>query len=184
MSVFHRKGNHTYFVYGSNLNPELFVDRCGTPETLGVARLADHRLGFFGHSATWDGGEEAVVPHSGEEVWGVLYRLSFEEADRLDERQGVRTDGCGPYFLFPVFVLDLNGVSHAALLYRKDVCGESGLPSHEQRAYIVAGARAHGLPEAYVNKLMSLPAKKAAYAVPRAESRWRNLLSSVCRACV
>lgn len=183
MSVFQSKGHHTYFVYGSNMHPEQLAERCGVPEALGIARLADHKLAFFGHSPTWDGAEEAVVPQEGEEVWGVLYRLSFAEADQLDAWQGVRADGCGSYFLFPVFAIDLKGISHASLLYKRDFCGEPGLPSHEQRAYIVAGARAQGLPEAHIDRLLSLPAKKAAYPVPRSESRWRNLLSSVCRAC-
>ena len=183
MSVFTSKGHHTYFVYGSNMNPELIFSRCGSPEPLGVARLADHRLGFFGHSPIWDGGEEVVVPQKGEEVWGTLYRLSFPEADRLDEWQGVRSDGCGPYFLFPVFAVDLGGVSHAALLYRRDHCGVPSLPSDAQRDYIVVGARAQGVPAAYVEHLQKLPVKKASYPVPRTESRWRGLLSSVCRAC-
>lgn len=183
MSVFQSKGHHTYFVYGSNMNPEQIFRRCGSPEPLGVARVADYRLSFFGHSATWDGGEEAVVPHSGAEVWGMLYRMSFREADLLDEWQGVRTDGCGSYFLFPVFAVGLDGVSQAALLYRSDLMAKPCLPSDAQRDYIVAGARAQGLPAAYVECLQGMPAKKAAYPVPRDGSRWRGLLSSVCRAC-
>ena len=183
MSVFQSKGHHTYFVYGSNMNPSQIDCRCGKPARLGVARLADHRLAFFGHSTTWDGGEETVMSHSGEEVWGVLYRLSFPEADRLDEWQGVRSDGSGPYFLFPVFVVTVQGESLAALIYRKDVGGLSTLASDGQRDFIVAGAVAQGLPETYVEHLKRLAVKKAAYPVPRAESGWRGLLSSVCHAC-
>jgi hypothetical protein len=183
MSAFESKNHHTYFIYGANLNPELLFRRCGTPKPVGVARLADYRLGFFGHSAVWDGGEEAAVPQAGEEVWGMLYRLSFPEADLLDEWQGVRPDGCGPYYLFPVFATDLEGCSHAALMYRKDVCGVSGLPSDAQLNYIVDGAQAQGLPSLYIERLKGMPSKKAAYPVPRADSRWRSLLASVCRAC-
>jgi len=183
MSDFQSNGCHTYFVYGSNMNPVQVADRCGSPESLGVARVAGHSLAFFGHSATWDGAEETVVPRAGGEVWGVLYRLSFSEADRLDDRQGVRTDGAGTFFLFPVFAVDLQGVSHAALLYKKSFCGEPSLPSDAQRDNIVVGARAQGVPAAYVEHLRGLPAKKASYLVPRAESRWHGLLSTVCRAC-
>jgi len=183
MSELKRNIQHTYFIYGSNLNPEQLFRRCGTPEPVGVARVADYRLGFFGHSAVWDGGEEAAVPHAGEEVWGMLFRLSLSEADLLDEWQGVRPDGCGPYFLFPVFATDLQGHSHAALLYRKDVCAVSGLPSDAQLNYIVDGAQAQSLPSLYIERLKRLPFKKAAYPVPRADSRWRRLLTSVCRAC-
>jgi len=183
MSVFQSNGHHTYFVYGSNMNPAQIADCCGSAVPIGVARLANHRLAFFGHSAMWDGAEETVVPQPGEEVWGVLYNLSFSQADRLDEWQGVRPDGAGPFFLFPVFAVDLQGVSHAALLYKKDYCGEPGLPSDAQRDNIVVGARAQGVPEEYVDLLRGIPVKKASYPVPRAANRWQGLFSAVCRAC-
>lgn len=183
MSVFQRQTHPVYFLYGSNMNPEQIASRCGAAEPLGAARLADFRLAFFGRSAVWDGAEEAAVPQEGDEVWGALYRLTFEQADRLDEWQGVRPDGCGPYFLFPVDAVDLHGHSHAALLYRKDFCGEPGLPSDAQLDYIVAGAVAQGLPDAYVERLRSLPARKASYAVPRKDTPRRGLLSIRCSGC-
>ncbi len=183
MSVFQGKGHHTYFIYGSNMNPAQIAERCGTPELLGVARLTDHRLAFFGHSAIWDGGEETVVQQPGEEVWGVLYRMAFSEADRLDESQGVRLDGCGPYFLFPVFALDLHGVSHAALLYKKDFCDEPSLPSDAQMAFICASAVAQRLPSDYIGRLERVDTKKARYPVPRREGRERNFFASLCRGC-
>jgi len=183
VSVFKSKGHHTYFVYGSNMNPAQLADRCGAAEVLGVARLADHRLAFFGYSAVWDGGEEALVPHIGEEVWGVLYRMSFAAADQLDEWQGVRADGCGSYFLFPVFAVDLHGVSHAALLYRKASCGEPSLPSNAQLAFILAGAVAQRLPPKYIDHLRQVNTKKARYPVPRRESDARLFLSRLCAGC-
>jgi len=178
MNVFQSKGHHTYFVYGANMNVEQLASRCGSPEPLGVARVADHRLAFFGHTAVWDGGEEAVVPQPGAEVWGMLYRMTFEQADRLDEWQGVRSDGSGPYFLFPVLAVDREGASHAAMLYRKDVCGEPARPSDAQRDFIVAAARAQGLPDGYVERLKGLEAKKAGYPVPALGegARWRAVL--------
>ncbi len=183
MSVFQRQAHPLYFAYGANMHPEQIAGRCGASEPFGVARLADFRLAFCGRSAMWDGAEEVAVPAAGGELWGTLYRLSLEQADRLDEWQGVRPDGSGAYFLFPVEVVDLQGHSHAALLFRKDFCGEPGLPSDAQRDYIVAGAVAQGLPDAYVEQLRLLPVRKATYPVPRKDGPRCGLLSLRCSGC-
>ena len=87
--------------------------------------------------------------------------LRFDQADQMDEWQGVRADGSGPYFLFPVLAVDLQGVSHAALLYRKDMQGDPTSPSDGQRDFIVAAARAQGVPETYIEGLSGLPVTKA-----------------------
>ena len=71
-----------------------------------TARLADHRLGFYGYSPIWDGGLETVLPAPGREVWGVVYALSFSDADSLDTWQGVRLNGTGTYFHYPAEVTD------------------------------------------------------------------------------
>lgn len=177
MNVFQGQSHHTYFVYGSNMDPDQIAQRCGSPERIGVARVADSQLAFFGHTAVWDGGEEAVVHAEGEEVWGTLYRLTFDQADQMDEWQGVRADGSGPYFLFPVLAVDLQGVSHAALLYRKDMQGDQTSPSDGQRDFIVAAARAQGVPETYIEGLSGLPVTKAKYRVPKIGGldRWRSI---------
>lgn len=177
MNVFQSQCHHTYFIYGSNMDPEQIAQRCGSPERIGVARVADNRLDFFGHTAVWDGGEEAVVPATGEEVWGALYRMTFDQADKLDDWQGVRSDGTGPYFLFPVLAVDMQGVSHAALLYRKDLCADQTSPSDAQRDFIVAAALAQGVPDAYIERLNGLSVTKAKYPVPKVGGldRWRSL---------
>lgn len=183
MSVFPSQNHHTYFIYGSNMHPEQIARRCGSPERIGVARVAGHRLTFSGHTTVWDGGEEAAEPCAGEEVWGVLYRLPFEQADKLDDWQGVRADGTGAYFLFPVPAVDVHGVSHAALLYRKDVCGTPALPSDGQRDFIVAAAQMQGVPDGYLARLKALEVKKARYPVPRLEGRRRWLSAFRCHDC-
>lgn len=174
-----QQAHHLYFVYGSNMHPELIAQHCGSPELLGPARVMNYALSFFGHTTVWDGGEEAAVPQTGEEVWGALYRMTFDEADRLDARQGVRSEGCGPYFLFPVFAVDSQGVSHAALMYRKNTSDTPARPSDAQRDFITAAAEAQGVPDTYVEKLKKLDCKKARYRVPRQKGHdhWFSLFA-------
>lgn len=183
MNVFQRSDHHLYFLYGANLDPVKLADRCGKPNRVGIARLANSRIAFFEHTTVWDGGYETVVPQAGSEVWGVLYLMSFSEAERLDAWQDVRTDGCGAYFLFPVNVEDDRGVRRAALAYIKDRCGEPSLPSDAQMNFIVQCASQQGLPRTYIERLTEMKTRKAGYPVPKNECSARNLLSSVCHEC-
>ena len=65
-----------YFAYGSNMNLQQIRSRCSRPVALAVARLANHRLAFYGHTNIWDGAMETVEPEPCHEVWGVIFRLS------------------------------------------------------------------------------------------------------------
>jgi len=183
MNVFQRSDHHLFFLYGTNLNPAQVARRCDKKERGTVARLADQRLAFFGHSTLWDGGYETVIPHPGDEVWGALYRLSFADAERFDAWQDARSDGCGSYFLYPVKVVDSEGRPQDALVYKKDFCGAPGLPSDAQMRFIVQGASLQGLPGAYIERLTGLETRKAGYPVPKNECSARNLLSSACHGC-
>jgi len=167
MPAVQKRDHQLYFLYGSNANPKQIAARGGQAVRVGVARLADHRLAFFGHSGTWDSGEETLVESPGDDAWGVLYELTFGDAERLDGWQGVRLDGSGPYFHFPVEVEELGGHRHAALVYRKDSCREASLPSSELLSFIVEGALVQGLPPAYIARLRALESRRAAYPVPK-----------------
>jgi len=181
MNAFQPSDHQLYFIYGSNMNPAQMAARCCKAEVVAVARLADHRLAFFGHSGVWDSGEETVIRHAGDEVWGVVYRLSFADADALDTWQDVRLDGSGSHFLCPVDVTDTGGTHYQALIFKRDVCGEPQCPSEPYLAHLVAGAVAHGLPPDYLERLKGTESRKAVYHVPRKELSDRAFLFN--RAC-
>lgn len=169
-------GHLLIFVYGLNLDGEVFLSRCARPERIAAARLPGHRLDFFGHAEQWDGGEESLVADAGEDAYGIVYRLSFSDLDRLDYWMGVRLDGRGAYFHYPADVIGEDGAVYPVLFHKKDILGASTRPSAECLARIVAGARALGLPSEYVARLAAIPAKPASYPVPcfpqPAESAW------------
>jgi cation transport regulator ChaC len=155
-----------YFSYGSNMNLQQIRSRCSRPAVVSVARLADHRLTFYGHSETWDGAMETVEPTPGQEVWGVIFRVSRLDWERLDEWQGARLDGAGMYFHFPVTVNDSEGREHNVRLYKKDVQGAPRDPSREYLEHIAHGAAENGLPSYYIEELLTRAARKASYTVP------------------
>ena len=162
-----RDVSELFFAYGPDIDPEVLRSRGGRPKAVAVARLADHRLAFFGRTPTWDSGMETVVEDPGGEVWGVLYDLGALSWDNLDTWMDARMDGAGTYFHCPVEVTDLAGTVHQVRLYKKNVQGEPTLPCVDYLDLIVAGAGQQGLPLSYVDRLRRMVARKASYAVPQ-----------------
>ncbi len=77
-----------YFAYGSNLDEGQLRGRCPGARFQGVARLPDHALGFAGRSARRNGAVATVVRAPGQEVRGVLWRLTLDDCAGLDRREG------------------------------------------------------------------------------------------------
>ena len=179
-----RKDRQYYFAYGSNMNPGQMAERCAAARVVCVACLPDYRLAFYGRNRVWDGGRETVVQEEGQQVWGVLYELTFGDAISLDVWSSARLDGGGAYFHYPVQVVDAAGREHTAVLYKKDVLGPPVLPSSQYLAHIAAGAAANGLPQAYVDYLKNLQSVPARYPVPKRDTLLRGVLrESTCAEC-
>lgn len=157
---------HLFFAYGSNMNPEQIASRCFKPEACAVACLPGYELSFYGHSRRWDGGEATVIPQPGEGVWGVVYKLTLADSERLDSWQDVRLDGTGAYFHYPTVVMDAQGNEYPVLLYKRFLSGEPGSPSREYLDTVISGALFHGLPSAYLGKLRGMPTVPASFPVP------------------
>ena len=156
-----------YFCYGADMLESRIRSRCASPKVVAVARLADHRLDFYGYSPVWDGGLETVEPAPGREVWGVVYALGVTDADSLDTWQGVRLNGTGSYFHYPAEVTDDQGTAYEVLVHKKDILGEPTRPSRPYLDLVVAAARQRGLPPQAIESLQALPARTADYPVPR-----------------
>jgi len=173
-----------YFAYGSNMNLRQIGSRCSRPVAVGVARLPDHRVSFYGHSETWDGAMETVEPSPGDEVWGVMFSLSRLDWERLDDWQGARMDGGGMYFHFPSIVTGLDGKEYSVRFYRMDVQGDPRSPSREYLEHIARGARENGLPAMYIEALLKRKANRASYSVPlRANTNLAKFASISCAEC-
>ena len=179
MRDFYSRSYQLYFVYGSDMYVEQITSRCLNPEFFAVARLSDHRMAFFGHSKIWDGGEECLIRAPGEEAWGVIFKLSFSDADRLDAWQDVRLDGCGAHFLYPDDVVDTHGNSYPVLLMKRNFLGEPAAPTEEYLQHIIAGAAFHALPATYISALKRIKTKKASFPVPKQSTFDRALLANL-----
>ena len=143
-----------YFAYGSNMLLARLRER--TPSAVAVGRgvLAGHRLAF--HKVGRDGSGKCDI-HAGDAagsvVHGVLFHLHPGEKAALDEAEGL---GRG-YGIRRVEIETAAGRIQAFSYYATRI--EAGLrPFHWYRDLVLAGAREHGLPERYIDRIAAVPA--------------------------
>jgi cation transport regulator ChaC len=144
-----------YFAYGSNMHDSAFLERRRMqPLEWRVACLKGYRLRF-----NLDGipkGRTApanICPDSDAEVWGVLYRITQKEMLRLNLSEGVPG---GAYRPTQLTVEDVEERSINAVTYVATGNAVDGRPSLRYISLLRDGARAHGLPAAWLQLLDSV----------------------------
>ena len=117
---------------------------------LGPAELRDHRLAFLRRSIRWQSGAADIVPAPGESVWGVLWELPFG-LDELDVKEAA-----GDAYRRRVVEVRLGVRRHSAAAY--EVIEKEAVevpPTREYLDTMLAGAREHGLPEIWLQRIES-----------------------------
>jgi gamma-glutamylcyclotransferase (GGCT)/AIG2-like uncharacterized protein YtfP len=131
-----------YFAYGSNMSRTWMQQLCPKAEALGPAQLADHRF------LVMSGGYASVLPHAGDVVHGVLWRIAQADLHTLDRYEDV-AGGLYDRWMIPV---QHRGDRRTALIY----VGRSQTPGHARPEYcelVLSAARDWELPAAYVANL-------------------------------
>jgi cation transport regulator ChaC len=140
-----------YFAYGSNMDPVQMAERTPGGRSLGAARLDGWRLTFTRDSPAWGGGVGHIERAPDDEVWGVLWDLTTEHLNALDEYEGVELGA---------YVRDRCSVAFEGHAVEADVyiAVPRGFkrPSHKYLSAMIRGAEAHGLPQDYVESLRAL----------------------------
>ncbi len=140
-----------YFAYGSNMSSAQLCGRGLSPTVRGIGWLAGKALVCNKRSV--DGsGKANLIDSSTDVVWGVLYELAEADLARLDSFEG----GYERQVL-PVQLAD--GTTIQAVTYVSRKLTSEAVPYDWYKALLVAGAREHGLPDAYIAFLERLPAK-------------------------
>jgi cation transport regulator ChaC len=141
-----------YFAYGANMDDNTFRVRRGIQVLESRSgHVRGYRLRF-----NLDGrpkGKAAPAnlhPDPEAEVWGVLYRITRRNLMRLDATEGVPGRG---YRHNIVNVEDADGRRVQAITYMALGNEVDGKPSLRYISLLRDGARAHGLPEAYLRFL-------------------------------
>lgn len=143
-----------YFAYGSSMLTQRLQRHVPSVSPCGAARLSGHAPRF--HKQGVDGSAKCnVVPHRGEVTWGVLFDVPSDQAARLDRAQGV---GLG----YRLYTVTVQGPSErvSALTYRaqESAIDASLRPYRWYKRQVIAGAKQHQLPDAYIDQLRRVTA--------------------------
>jgi cation transport regulator ChaC len=144
-----------YFAYGSNMHESAFVVRRRIrPIESRVGRIEGYRLRFNLEGRPKGRAAPAnICAADGQEVWGVLYKITRRDMLRLDSTEGVPGRGYRPTWLTAV---DINGNPLTAATYVARGREVDGRPSLRYISLLREGARRHGLPEHWVRFLDSV----------------------------
>ena len=142
-----------YFAFGANMSSRVFRERRGVvPYSTEAAVLRDHRLAFDSLGIPFiEPAFASVVAERGSVVHGVLYTLDPRGFAKLD-----RVEGPG----YRLRSLDVEGVTHGrvtAAVYQTREPRVERRPSARYLRLLLAGAREHGLPLAYIDELEAQP---------------------------
>ncbi len=140
--------NSFYFAYGSNMSSARLRARIPGASSLGRAWLADRQLVFNKPSA--DGSGKANLScQPGARSWGVVYRLAPADWTRLDDYEP-------GYARVTCRVVRDGGRRLTAQTYVFESTGGEIQPFDWYLALLLAGAREHDLPRAYVETLRAV----------------------------
>ncbi len=138
-----------YLAYGANMHDSVFRERRAMrPLEWRAGRIFGYRLRFnldgrpIGKSAPAN-----IEPDPNGEVWGVLYRLTRHQLVQLDATEGTR------YRHVWAKGEDKEGRPLEVLTYMAKGNEKDGNPSLRYITLLRDGARAHGLPEHWIERL-------------------------------
>lgn len=141
-----------YFAFGANMHDSAFRDRRGMrPAEWRTGCIRGYRLRFNLEGRPKGKAAPAnISPDPEAEVWGVLYRISRADLVHLDSTEGVPGRRYRHLWLEAE---DKDGERLEAVTYIADGKDTDGNPSLRYLILLRDGARAHGLPEQYLEFL-------------------------------
>ena len=139
-----------YFAYGSNLHSGRMTARVPSAQVVGIATLAGHALAFHKQSQV-DGSGKCDAHHTGrpdDRVYGAIYAMDPGERPLLDAFEG-------PGYGIVERQVGINGGELTVFLYcaLPDAIADGLQPYDWYHAFVIHGARAHALPDAYIRLL-------------------------------
>lgn len=137
-----------YFAYGSNLHPERLRERVPSSRAVAVAELDGHVLRFHKRGRD-DSGKCSILPSNRprNQVYGMVYRMAAAEQANLD-----RAEGLGVGYLRVELTVRIDGTPRPVFSYRAqdEHIDDALAPFAWYHQLVLAGARHHGLPAAYI----------------------------------
>ena len=154
------------FAYGSNMLLARLRERVPSARMLSVATLPGHELRW--HKLGQDGsGKCDVLPVNDPRaaVIGVLFELALSDKPRLDAAEDLGVS----YSEKEVEVRTAAGPLRA-WVYQAIRVDPAAVPFDWYKAIVIAGAREHGLPQPYIDRLDAAPSRPDADAARTARN--------------
>lgn len=145
------------FAYGSNMPAARLRERCPSARAIGIAELPGYDLRWHKRSSDGSGKCDIVFSDAGVSVFGVLYEIAAAEKADLD-----RAEGLGYGYEEIDIKVHCGGEPLTAKAYRATDTDSALRPYTWYRALVIAGAKEHRLPAAYIAGLESVPADEDA----------------------
>lgn len=144
-----------YFAYGSNMaTPRLrAANRCPSAQSLGVAELRGYELRWHKKSTDGSGKCDVVSGNDRDRVFGVLFSIANSEQDALDN-----AEGRGKGYERKQMAVWQGNAERQATLYVATITDSTLKPYTWYKAWVVAGAKEHGLPADCIAMLEAAPA--------------------------
>lgn len=138
-----------YFAYGSNMLTGRLTRRVRGARPLGMAQLPGHALRF--HLCGSDGSGKCNVIKTGRDediVYGVVFDIDERRLPRLHAAEG-------PGYECVEISVVMRGEPLTATVYRARSAwiDDALAPYAWYQRFVVAGAREHGLPQAYIHAI-------------------------------
>ena len=139
-----------YFAYGSNLSSFRLLQRLPEAEVSGIATLEAHQL-CWRKNGTDDSGkcDMAHTGNQGDVVYGVVYRMTLPEQEKLDE---MASAGFG-YERRNISIYRISGEKIDAFTYFALDIDHNKQPYHWYKEHVLRGAIEHEFPEDYVERI-------------------------------
>lgn len=148
-----------YFAYGSNMEKNQLDNRCPSAKFVSVAKLPDCKFGFTRFSKNRNCGVMDIIDSPGDEVWGVIFKISARDLKELDKNEGYdpeRSIRKNAYCRKKVIVYREGKEKQKEVVYTYEVVNKSITPippSDEYMSLILKGADQWKLPVKYIQKL-------------------------------
>ena len=152
-----------YFAYGSNMLEQRLRHAARAPSAVfaGVGAVRGCRLVF--HKAGMDGSGKCALEEThdhSDAVYGVLFEIADAQWTQLDAAEGVEGGGYSRETI-PVELVGCGAqVEAQTYIANQRFVDASQVPFDWYKAFVVAGALEHGLPDAYVRALQDVVASR------------------------
>ncbi len=141
------------FGYGSNLDQEYLSEHCPSTKYVMKAYLPNYEVQFRFWSKRRNGGISTIIPKLGELVHGIIYDISEEDMETLDERESVPE---GLYARDTFLLMGEDGEWHKADAYYVLKPEGPFIPSKSYVRTMIKGAKFHGIDSTYIKKLVEI----------------------------